>query len=47
MRKLGKGGNIFIESLQGILTNNPMAIDDEEDTAFATQVAKLRKKILK
>ena len=30
------GGNRFVESLQGKLTNNPIAKDNEEDAAFAT-----------
>ena len=45
MRKLNNEGNRFVESLRGKLTNNPMETDDEEDAAFATQVAKLKQKL--
>ena len=45
--KLDNGGNRFVESLQGKLTNNPMATDNEEDVASATQVAILKEKLLK
>ena len=45
--KLDNRGNRFVESLRGKLTDNPMAKDNEEDAAFATQVADLKEKLIK
>ena len=39
--KLDNGGNRFVESLQGKLTNNPIATEDEEDAAITLGNVKL------